>query len=365
MNRCGLGNDRTVVRIDGSYGEGGGQMLRTSLALSCVLVRPFEMVNIRKNRRNPGLQPQHLTAVKAAAAISRAEVTGDELASTRLTFDPQVVPEGGEYHFDVSERKGSAGSTSLVLQTVLLPLAGAHRSSRVTVTGGTHVPWSPPFHYLQLVFLPLLGRLGLLAEFEIQKWGWYPMGEGRVTARMRPVQALAPIFLLDRGKLVRMTGISAASNLPRDIAVRQQQRALQRLSARGIDARIDLVDAPSIGKGTFVLLRAEFENVVAGFGSLGEIGKRAEQVADEACDDLFAYAEMNGALDPYLADQIIPWLVLAEGSSSFTTSRITRHLLTNLWIVQRFLVLDIHVEGCEGSPGSIHIKRVARRTLEK
>jgi RNA 3'-terminal phosphate cyclase (ATP) len=362
MDSSGIGNGGNIVRIDGSYGEGGGQILRTSLALSCVLVRPFEIVNIRKNRRNPGLQPQHLTAVAAAAIISRAEVAGAELASTRLSFDPRAVPGGGEYLFDVGERKGSAGSTSLVLQTILLPLARAQQASRVTVIGGTHVPWSPPFHYLQKVFLPLLARLGVSGEIEIKRWGWYPRGGGKVTARLQPSPVLLPVSLMHRGRLVRITGISAESNLPRDIAVRQQQRALKRLLARGIDARIDLVDAPSTGRGTFILLLAEFENIVVGFGSLGEIGKRAEKVADEACDELFAYADTNGVLDPYLSDQIIPWLALAGGRSSLAISRITRHLLTNLWIVQQFLDLDILVEGREGTPGSIRIGPSSRGT---
>jgi RNA 3'-terminal phosphate cyclase (ATP) len=365
MNSVRHGNDGTIVRIDGSYGEGGGQILRTSLALSCVLGRPFEIVNIRKSRRKPGLQPQHLTAVKAAETISRAKVTGAELSSMRLSFYPRAIPGGGEYHFDVSEKKGSAGSTSLVLQTVLLPLARAQQKSRITVIGGTHVPWSPPFHYLRQVFLPLLGSLGVFAEIEIQKWGWYPMGGGIITAQLQPAQVLAPVSLIHRGSLVRITGVSAASNLPKEIPVRQQQRALKRLSARGIDARIDLVDAPSTGKGTFLLLIAEFGNITVGFGSLGEIGKRAEQVADEACDDLLAYTDTNGVLDPCLADQIIPWLALAGGKSSFTTSRITRHLLTNLWIVQQFLDLDIQVTGGEGTPGSIGIGPSSRGTLRE
>jgi RNA 3'-terminal phosphate cyclase (ATP) len=362
MDSSGIGNGGNIVRIDGSYGEGGGQILRTSLALSCVLVRPFEIVNIRKNRPRPGLQPQHLTAVKAAATISRAEVTGAELSSTRLSFDPRAVPGGGEYRFDVSGTKGSAGSTSLVLQTVLLPLARARLKSRVVVTGGTHVPWSPSFHYLQKVFLRLLAGLGVFADMEIQKWGWYPVGGGRITAHVQPVPVLTPASLIYRGSLLRITGLSAASNLPKSIAVRQQQQALKRLSDRGIDARIDLIDAPSTGKGTFLLLIAEFENIVVGFGSLGEIGKRAEQVADEACDEFFAYADTNGVLDPYLADQILPWLALAGGKTSLTTSRITRHLLTNLGIVQQFLDLDIQVMGDEGTPGSIRIGPSSRGT---
>lgn len=340
------------VRIDGSYGEGGGQILRTSLALSCVLRRPVEITNIRRNRKKPGLQPQHLTAVKAAASISRAAVEGAELSSTRLVFAP-FVPAGGDYFFDVSEKKGSAGSTSLVLQTILLPLLFAERASAVTVIGGTHVPWSPPFHYLREVFLPLLARTGVTADLAIERWGWYPAGNGKVAAKIIPKKELLPIELVVRGKLVRITGISAVSNLPEDIAGRQRDRALRRLAERGIDAGVETVSAPSPGKGTFLFLRAEFEHAAAGFGGLGAIGKRAEEVADEACQDLCDHLDSSGALDPHLADQIVPYLALARGPSRFTTSRVSNHLLTNVWAVRQFLEREITVEGSEGGPGMV------------
>jgi RNA 3'-terminal phosphate cyclase (ATP) len=276
---------KNIITIDGSYGEGGGQILRTSLALSCVLGKPVRITDIRRGRRKPGLQPQHLTAVKAAAAVSRAEVTGAELSSTTLTFTPTGLP-GGDYFFDVAEKRGSAGSASLVLQTVLLPLSFSGRPSTVTVMGGTHVPWSPAFHYLKLVFLPMLSRLGLTIDLDIEQWGWYPLGNGKVTARVSPQKEFLPLEAVDRGKLLSVTGISAVSNLPLDIAVRQRDQALTRLAQRGIDANIEIISAPSPGKGTFLFLLARSGNSAAGFDGLGAIGKRAEEVADEACRDL-------------------------------------------------------------------------------
>ena len=200
--------DHTKIHIDGSHGEGGGQILRTSLALSCVLGRPFEIINIRKERSKPGLQPQHLMAVKAAAAISNASCQGAELSSTHTLFHPGEVA-GGDYAFDVSEKKGSAGSTSLVLQTILLPFLFAQRSSTVSIIGGTHVPLSPAFHYLRFVFLPLLSRLGANIDLNIEKWGWYPIGKGMINARISPMKGIKPISSRDRGKLVRVSGISA------------------------------------------------------------------------------------------------------------------------------------------------------------
>lgn len=344
-----------VIRIDGSYGEGGGQILRTSLALSCVLGKPIEIINIRKARKKPGLQPQHLTAVNAAAAISRAHVEGAELSSTSIMFLPRALI-GGEYEFDVSAKKGSAGSTSLVLQTIMLPLCFAGQPANVTVLGGTHVPWSPTFHYLKYIFLPMLSRINATIDLAIKKWGWYPGGGGTVTARVIPCEKMLPIRVLNRGRLLRVTGLSAVANLSRDIAVRQQNRAVNALLKKGIDANVEVLDASSPGKGTLVFLKAEFENIVAGFDALGALGKRAEEVADEACQALFAYVNSSGALDHHLADQIIPYLALARGDSEFTTSSITQHLLTNIWVVKQFLNVDVQVKGKEGEAGQIKIR---------
>jgi len=344
-----------TVRIDGSFGEGGGQILRTSLALSCVLGKTVEITNIRTGRKNPGLQPQHLTAVKAAAAVAGAEVRGAELSSTAIRFRPNRT-SGGTYRFDVAEEKGSAGSTSLVLQTILLPLCLVKEASLVTVHGGTHVPWSPSFHYLSSITTPLLSRLGLCAGFSIASWGWYPLGGGQVSARITPAAALLPLVMSDRGRLASVSGISAVSNLPGHIAARQRDRALAVLAKQGIDASIETLSAPSAGKGSFLFLAAEFERVTAGFGALGAVSKRAEEVADEACGGLLSHLRGEGALDPHLADQVVPWLAFCRGPSEFTTSRVTRHLLTNLWVVRQFMDIDVRVEGREGEEGRVLIR---------
>jgi RNA 3'-terminal phosphate cyclase (ATP) len=342
------------VHIDGSFGEGGGQILRTSLALSCVLGTPMEITNIRKDRKKPGLQPQHVTAVLAAASVAGAEVQGAELSSTSLRFRPNRTSHG-TYHLDVAEKKGSAGSTSLVLQTILLPLSFTEQASLVTVTGGTHVPWSPSFHYLQAIVAPLLSRLGVHAEFSIASWGWYPMGGGQVSARITPTPALLPLKLTERGRLLRVFGLSAVSNLPGHIALRQRDRAIAVLGRQGIDASIEILSAPSAGKGSCLFLAAEFERVTAGFGGLGAIGKRAEEVADEACGGLLSHLRARGALDPHLADQVAPWLAFCQGPSEFTTSRVTRHLLTNLWVIGQFMDIDVRVEGGEGEEGRVQV----------
>jgi len=344
-----------MVRIDGAHGEGGGQVLRTALALSCVLGKPFAIKNIRAARKRPGLQPQHLAAVQAAAAVGRAEVQGAELSSPTVEFRPTGT-RAGALLVDVAESRSSAGSVTLVLQTILLPLSFLEQVSTVTVTGGTHVPWSPSLHYLSDIVAPLLSRLGVRTEFTITSWGWYPRGGGRVSARITPAQERPALSLSDRGRLLRVSGISAVSNLPDHIAERQRDRARAVLGRSGIDAQIDVLSAPSTGRGSFLFLRAEFENLSAGFGSLGAIGKRAEEVADEACTELLSHLHAHGALDPHLADQVVPWLAFCRGTSEITTSRVTRHLLTNLWVLQQFMDVAVEVNGNEGAEGRIIIR---------
>ncbi len=343
------------LRIDGDYGEGGGQILRTALSLSCVLRRPVEIVNIRKGRKVPGLQPQHLTATNACQRISSAQTEGNALGSTSLRFSPGET-KGGDFVFDVAEKKGSAGSTSLVLQTLFLPLSLCESASSVRVLGGTHVAWSPPFHYLQQVFASVIEKMGAKMNLRIHKWGWYPKGGGEVTCSTQPAARFSGLQLIDRGKLIRLSGISAVSNLPDSIAERQRNQAMNVLKPKGFSPQIELVQAPSMGQGTFLFLRAEFENTVAGFGALGERGKRAEKVADEACDDLLRFMHSDAAVDPHLADQLIPYLALAKEPSTFTVSSITKHLLTNIWVVKQFLQTRVSVEGAEGRWGKVTVE---------
>lgn len=340
-----------MLKIDGSYGEGGGQILRTALSLSCLLKKPIEIYNIRKGRKVPGLQPQHITCVKAAKTISNAETEGDKVGSLNLIFSPGEV-NGGDYSFDI----GTAGSASLVLQAIFLPLGLTSTRSKVEITGGTHVPWSPPFHYLSNIFIPTIGRMGLRIMLWIDKWGWYPKGGGKVIAEIYPAKSLFPLDLIKRGRILEIKGISAVSNLPLSIAERQKAEGLRILRENGFNADIELIDAPSIGRGTFFFLFAEYENSTSGFSSLGERGKRAEDVAKEACEEFLSFNSSGSTLDPRLADQIVPCLSLAKEESSFTISRITQHLLTNIWLIKQFLHVRIELKGREGEEGRVIVK---------
>ena len=350
------------IEIDGSYGEGGGQILRTALSLSTLTGRPSRISRVRAGRREPGLRPQHLAAVRALASICGAEVAGDSVGSDLVRFAPTHAPVAGDYAFDIAAvaGSGSAGAVTLLLQSLLLPLSLATGTSRVRLAGGTHVAWSPPYHYLAEVYLPLIERIGFRARLELGMWGWYPKGGGVVSAEIEGLgptgaDTLRPLDVRDRGKLASVWGVSAASNLPEHIIERQRSRAIQRLRARHIRADIERVAPPSPGPGTVVFLVAEYEQVNAGFTGYGRLRYPAEKVADDAVDAFEAHLRSKAALDPHLADQVLLPLALAPGASAYTTSAVTRHLLTVRWAIQRFIEREIVITGDEGQVGTVCI----------
>ncbi len=337
---------RKEVGIDGRYGEGGGQILRTALTLSSLLNVPVRIDHIRANRTKSGLRPQHLAAVNALATITGARVDGARVGSTELLFDPERL-RGGNYSFHI----GTAGSTGLVLQALIPVLLFGNTRSHVHISGGTHVPWSPPFHYLQSVFSPALKAMGGELDLEILTWGWYPKGGGVVRASVYPTGGLKAIRYLNRGNLRDIQVLSAFSNLPLRIAKRQKDQALTRLRHLGITPHTRIEDAPSPGQGTALFLAVQFEGSTAGFTSLGREGKKAEAVADDACDLLIGFLDGGGVIDRHLADQLVLYMALAEGYSTFLTKNITEHLLTNIWVIERFLQVTFAVEEGAGKVG--------------
>jgi RNA 3'-terminal phosphate cyclase (ATP) len=341
-----------MIQIDGSLGEGGGQVLRSSLTLSLLTKYDFQITNIRSRRSNPGLRAQHLKAVEAAASVGRAGVQGAELGSTALSFHPEAI-HPGRYSLEIS----TAGAASLVLQTIFLPLALAGAGSTITITGGTHVNWSPSYHYLELQWLPFMRRIGFNADLKLQLAGFYPEGGGHMTAAIPPNSAISPLHITERRRLRQIRGISAIANLPRHIAERQREQVIRRLGDRFYLNDIRLVELPARFKGTMLLLLAEFEKSQACYFSLGEIGKPAERVADDAVDQMEEFLSTDGAIDQYLADQLLLPLALARGQSELRTSKITQHLLTNAEVIRQFLPVTINIAGRLGEAGLVSIER--------
>ncbi|MBN1313635.1 MAG: RNA 3'-phosphate cyclase [Anaerolineae bacterium] len=347
-----------MLEIDGSQGEGGGQVLRTSLTLSILTGKAVRLINVRAGRRNPGLAPQHLAGVLAARELCDAVVEGAAIESTQLTFAPRQPASPGSYTFDISQLsgRGSAGAVTLLLQAILLPLALAAQPSTLLLRGGTHVAWSPPVHYLQWVLLPTLVQIGLNASIKHEKWGWYPKGGGEVRVDIQGRAELCGIELTERGELLDLTGLAVASNLPSHIPQRIAGRANNLFKSAGLPPNVEpeRTGGPSIGAGIF--LGVSYTKARAGFSALGRVGKPSEEVASEAAEALIAYHRQPAALDPHLPDQILPILAVAEGPSILTTQEITRHTLTNINVIQHFIDRSITVEGAEGQPGTVRIE---------
>lgn len=339
------------LTIDGSAGEGGGQIVRTSVTVAALQGRTIELTNMRANRDPGGLKAQHLTCVRAAAQICAAQLAGDELGSTELLFEPQASPQGGRHHFDVAanSRHGSAGAATLVLQTVLPALGRACDDSTVVVEGGTHVRFSPSFEYLQSVYGPFMKRIGFDVEFELKKCGFYPAGGGKIEARIAGKGAdwpPDPLQLKQRGAFNEYTIESLVEQrLPDHIRKRQAETAASFIEEKTERTpRVENQITSSDGPGTAVFLHGNFANTVCGFTDWGERGKPAETVAEEPARELVQYHESQTPVDRYLADQLLLPLSFASGSSCYRAERITEHVRTSASLLQTFGLVDTDLD---------------------
>jgi RNA 3'-terminal phosphate cyclase (ATP) len=350
--------EQKPVRLDGSRGEGGGQILRTALTLALLTGRPFRMSRIRANRDKPGLRPQHKTAVDAAAELGHAEVLGASVGSRELTFRPAAY-EPRDLTLDI----GTAGSTGLVLQTLHLPLARRASSPvRVVLSGGTFNPKAPAYSFLESTWRAYLAAFGMPMALTMPVAGFYPRGGGQLEAWIEPATPRAWVQT-DRGPLRHVRGIAGVANLRDDIARRMRDRAVHRLEAHGLAAEIDieLVQWSSPGQGAALSLTAEYEGttIPTTFVGLGERGKPSEAVADEAVDQFLAFEAVPGAaVDPHSADQVLLPLAFAPGRSEFTVSEVTEHLRTNVDTIAAFLDRSITIEEPEDEhrPGRVVIQ---------
>ncbi len=326
-----------MILIDGAEGEGGGQILRSSLALSLITGEPFRMERIRANRRKPGLLRQHLTAVEAATIVGSAEVIGAEMNSQTLEFRPRAVTPGN-HRFAV----GTAGSATLVLQTVLPALLTAKEVSTLTLEGGTHNPMAPPFDFLEHSFVPLIQRMGPRVELELRAPGFYPAGGGRFHARIEPAKRLAPVHLTDRGSIRVRRARVWLSKLSDEIAGRQLAFVREQLHWLTEECGVEMVERPK-GSGNAVVLRIETENLNVVFTGFGDRGRTAEEVALEAVTAAKAWLDAEVPVDEYLADQLLLPMALS-GAGSFRTTTPSLHCTTNAAVIQRFLPVPIHFE---------------------
>jgi RNA 3'-terminal phosphate cyclase (ATP) len=342
-----------VIVVDGSYGEGGGQILRTSAALSCITGQDIRVINIRVKRKNPGLRPQHITALKAAATLCNAETEGLEIGSKEIFFRPGSV-KSGNFKFDI----GTAGSVTLVLQTLLPIMAYASGSVKLVLKGGTDVPWSPTIDYLRYVMFYHLRSLGYEVHVTLIRRGHYPKGGGLVEVEVpSPPKGFRPINKVFRGDVLEIKGISHCVRLPTHVARRQAISARDTLRKAGLDIPININEEwydpasdPHLGPGSGITLWAIAKESVLGSDALGAKGKRAEIVGKEAADKLIADLSTGMALDTHMSDNILIFLSLADGRSVIGGASLTLHALTVMWLLKKFLSVSIEVEGERDKP---------------
>jgi RNA 3'-terminal phosphate cyclase (ATP) len=342
-----------MIEINGSYGEGGGALLRVSTALSSLTGKAFTIQNIRSNRPKPGLMPQHLNAALTLGKISSAKVEGLELGSTKMTFTPGQLT-GGKLEVDVQ----TAGSITLILQALMIPSIFTDQGVEIKIKGGTDVRWAPSVDYMEQVTLPLMQAMGISIDLELIQRGYYPRGGGVLKACIEPVKKMKPLKLHELEVDV-IKGISYSSKLPLHVSRRQVSAAEETIRNAGYEAEIEIkTDDNTLSQGSGLVLWSEVKGrkvPCVGASSLGKPGKRAEIVGREAACEILSFISRGAALDKYMGDQIIPYLALA-GSSSVRTSHLTQHTLTNIYATEKFTGKKFHIDGGLGEVTTLTVE---------
>ncbi len=338
-----------MITVDGSMMEGGGQLLRMATAYSAILGEPFAIHGVRAGRSQPGLRPQHLTTLRAAAELTGARVRGAELGSTKITYKPGKI-RGGMYRFDI----GTAGSVTMLLQCLTPIAAYADRRTEIRVTGGTAVKWSPPTPFLENVVWHAFESMGLSCSLEVRRHGFYPKGGGEAAAHVEPVETLKP-FTPIHEPIGMIHGVSLCGRLPRHVAERQAASAAEALETSGFKPSISVTHLEGaetpFSPGSLVCLWAD--HMFLGSDSLGERGKPAEKVGREAATSLVEQIGTGATVDLHTSDHMILPCSLADGESRFTTSRLTLHTLTAVELAKTFTAAEFSVQGLRGQPATI------------
>lgn len=327
-----------MIEINCSYGEGGGQIIRTAVALSALTGKPVHLYNIRAKRDKPGIQAQHLTGVKAVAGICNAKVNGLELHAKEITFEPGEI-SGGNYEWDV----GTAGSVTLVLQALMPAMLFSKKGFSLSITGGTNVQWSPPVEYFQHIFCDYLLKMGAEIKFDIIRHGFYPKGGGRIKLRLTPAE-LKPIEILERGNFVKTDLWSiASSDLMMANVAERQVKGFRHEFGETKYGKINENYVSSFSSGTSMHAHNHYENCKIGAETLGERGKPAEDVGKECAKRLKKEISYDSTLDMHMLDQILPYMAMLGGKFKF--GELTSHAKTNIWVIEKFLPVKFEIEG--------------------
>ncbi|TFG11651.1 RNA 3'-terminal phosphate cyclase [Candidatus Thorarchaeota archaeon] len=355
-----------MIEIDGSHGEGGGQILRTSISLAALTMNSIRITSIRAGRPKPGLKKQHLAGIKLAGKLVNAEIKGAQVGSKEVEFVPKKRTHG-QFTQDV----GTAGSLSLLLQAVLPPAVLSPNPVQFNLKGGTDVAWSPPMDYMNHVFAWVLEKMGPRTHFDVEQRGHYPRGGGEVIATIEPVEHIKPLDMIEFGELKHIRGISHCVRLPNHVAKRQAKAAKETLEKQGIeniDIEIETYSKkkdPHLGAGSGIVLWAESrDGCRLGADSLGKRGKRAERVGEEAAQRLLEEILAGMAVDMHLADMLVPYFAIAEGTSRIGVSEISSHLKTNIWVAEQILGVENKIETKPDGTGVISIKGVGITLLD-
>ena len=340
-----------IIELDGSHGEGGGQILRNAVALAAIKGLPLEISNIRRNRKSPGLRPQHLNSVELVRKLCSAKVKGLRENSLDLQFYPKNL-QGGRFKCNI----GTAGSITLLLQCILPVLAFTPERTSLQIIGGTSVKWSPPFPFMTNIFLPILLKMGFDSDIQLVQRGYYPKGGGQVNVDVMPIEKIDPIIMTKYDTVQKIEGISYCSNLPLHVAERQANSSKKYLASQGFnDVSIEVMTdnhAKSPGSG-IVLWTKSPGDVIIGGSSLGERRKKAEKVGNEAAQQLLAQLMVKKPVDRYITDQLIIWMALASGISRIESVELTLHTKTAIELCETILGAEFEVIGNLGTPVTI------------
>jgi len=332
-----------MLEIDGSQKSGSGTILRLSIALAAINQEPLHIYNIRHKRRQPGLRPQHLESVNTAVKLCNAEVEGAKLGSRELWFKPSDIISG-----EVKAEIGTAGSISMLLLTVLPICAYAKDGVKVhVINGGTDVRYAPTINYMKYVLLPVLERMGLKASLTVKKFGYYPKGLGEVTLKVKPVSKLTPLRIEEFGEIQEIKGVSVCTFLEKQkVAERQATAATNALKNHGYDAKIRVVNdrSNSFQRGSSMVIWAKTsKGAILGGDAIGKLRKSSEAVGKETAENLLKETKTKATVDVHLADMLIPYIALTNGTSTYITRKITDHIDTNIWLTEKILGIKIQI----------------------